>query len=147
MEEAFLGVGSNLGKRKENIERALELLGSNPQIVIEKISSFIETLPQGGPPQGKFINAVVKIRTSLAPYELLLFLQEIEKRLGRKREERWGPRPIDLDILIYGRKKIAYPYLQIPHPRLQEREFVLGPLSEIEPAWKEKFDVLGRTSE
>ncbi|HDN86572.1 MAG: 2-amino-4-hydroxy-6-hydroxymethyldihydropteridine diphosphokinase [Candidatus Omnitrophota bacterium] len=133
MVEVFVGIGSNLGNRRENIKKAIGYLEEDSRIVIEKISSVIETEPLGGPPQGKYLNGVIKIKTDYSPKELLGVLQRIEKRMGRKREVRFGPRVIDLDILLYGEEIIDDPELKIPHPRMFEREFVLGPLFELEP--------------
>ena len=132
MKTAFIGIGSNLGDREENIRKAINFLKRNSKIAVEKISSIIETEPEG-PPQGKYLNGVIKIRTDYSPKELLDALQRIERRMGRKREVRFGPRVIDLDILLYGEEIIDEPDLKIPHPRMFERKFVLGPLFEIEP--------------
>jgi len=141
-EICYIGLGSNLGNRQANINKAIEYLKSNSQIKIEKISSIIETEPQGGPPQGKFLNAVVKIKTSLAPQDLLRFLQDIEAKLGRTRLIRNGPRTIDLDILLYDNKVIDEPNLEVPHPRMFERDFVLKPLLEIEPDIFDRLEAL-----
>lgn len=132
-EASYIALGSNLGDRHFNINKAIEYLKANQNIRVEKVSSIIETEPQGGPPQGKFLNAVVKIKTSLSCEELLRFLQDIENKLGRKRSIKNGPRTIDLDILLYGNKKIDEEDLKIPHPKMFERDFVLKPLLEIEP--------------
>jgi 2-amino-4-hydroxy-6-hydroxymethyldihydropteridine diphosphokinase len=127
----YLGIGSNLGDRKKNIKRALEILENIEGIRIEKVSKIYETKPLGGPPQGEFLNGVVKIKTSLSPFQLLRILKRIEKDLGRKKRVRFGPREIDLDILFYGGRIINTRILKIPHPRIFEREFVLKPLTEI----------------
>ncbi|MCX5702138.1 MAG: 2-amino-4-hydroxy-6-hydroxymethyldihydropteridine diphosphokinase [Candidatus Omnitrophica bacterium] len=127
----YLGVGSNLGKRRTNIRKALDLISKTRGIKIEKSSRIYETEPQGGPKQGKFLNAAVKIKTSLAPHYLLRALKKIESDLGRQKTVRFGPRQIDLDILLYGNKIINRKNLKVPHPRMFEREFVLRPLREI----------------
>jgi len=127
----YLGVGSNLGKRKENIQKALDSLKSARGIKIEKISRVYQTKPVGGPPQGKFLNAAIKIKTSLGAHSLLKILKKIEKDLGRKKSLRFGPRQIDLDILLYGERIIQTKNLVVPHPRMFQREFVLRPLREI----------------
>jgi 2-amino-4-hydroxy-6-hydroxymethyldihydropteridine diphosphokinase len=127
----FLGVGSNLGNRRKNIKKALDYLSKTKGIKIEKSSRIYETEPVGGPPQGKFLNAAIKIKTSLSPAILLKALKKIEKDLGRKKTVRFGPRQIDLDILFYANKIIKTRNLVIPHPRMFEREFVLKPLREI----------------
>lgn len=133
MSTVFIGIGSNLGDREKNIANAIDCLKNEPKITIEKISSIIETVPVGGPPQNKYLNGVIKISTVLSPENLLEVLQNIENKLGRKRSLRFGPRTIDLDILLYDDRIIDNPRLKIPHPRMYEREFVLKPLFEIEP--------------
>jgi len=144
MREAFIGVGSNLGNRGENIKQAIKLLESNERIKIEKISSLIETESQGGPPQGKYLNGVIKIKTDLTAQDLLFFLQEVERKLKRVRLVKNGPRTIDLDILLYGKEKINQDNLKIPHPRMFKRSFVLKPLFEIEPEIKSKLEKLNK---
>lgn len=131
--DVYIGIGSNLGNRLENINKAIEFLKENPRVKIEKISSIIETKPSGGPIQGDYLNGVLKIKTDLAAAKLLLVLQSVERMLGRVRTVRDGPRTIDLDILLYGNEKINEPGLKIPHPRMLERDFVMKPLLEIEP--------------
>ena len=132
MTQIFLGLGSNLGKREDYIRSAVAALAAN-NIKIEIISSLIETDPVGGPPQGKFLNAVVRAQTTLSPEELLTCLQSIEKKLGRVRTVPNGPRTIDIDILLFDDLQVNLPHLQIPHPRMHERKFVLDPLTEIAP--------------
>ncbi len=127
----YLGVGSNLGNRRKNIQKALDYLAKTKGIKIEKTSRIYETKALGGPAQGKFLNAAIKIKTSLTPIALLKTLKKIEKALGRQKTVRFGPRPIDLDILLYGNKIIKRKNLAIPHPRMFTREFVLRPLREI----------------
>lgn len=129
---AYLGLGSNLGDRAGNITKAIALL-QDKGIPLLKTSTIIETDPVGGPPQPKFLNAVVKIETRLSPVELLNQCQGIEKELGRVRGAVNGPRTIDLDILLYDRLTVDTPQLKIPHPRMLERDFVMNPLKEIEP--------------
>ncbi len=135
MVESYIGLGSNLGDRRKNIEKALELIKALPAVKIVKSSSLYESRPQGCPAGSPdFLNSVLKIKTSLPAPELLRQLQDIENKLGRKRtSQRNAPRGIDLDILLYGRQKINLPRLKIPHPRLKERAFVLKPLKEIAP--------------
>lgn len=127
----YLSFGSNLGDRRAYIEQALEILCANSHIKVLKVSSIIETIPQGGPKQGNFLNGVIAVTTTLTPAGLLGFLQSVEKKLGRKRTVRFGPRTIDLDILLWGDKIIRTKRLTVPHPRMFERDFVLGPLVEI----------------
>ncbi len=133
METVYLGVGSNLGDREKYIQQAIQYLRETPGISVKKISSLYETDPVGGPPQGKFLNGAIELETALSPRELLVRLKEIEKKAGRKRRVRYGPREIDLDILFFGDQEISDGDLQIPHPRIQEREFVKIPLREIAP--------------
>ena len=130
----FLGVGSNLGDRQQNIQRALSLLKENAEIEVLAVSEFIETDPEGGPSQGKFLNGALKVETDLLPLELLSQLKMIERRLGRVKSPANSPRPMDLDILFYDDVVIVDGRsLQIPHPRLTERSFVLNPLLQIAP--------------
>ena len=131
--KVYLGLGSNLGERKKNIETSLALLMENPSIKIKKVSSLIETEPEGIKKQPFFLNGVAEIETDLSPSLLLKLLKSIEKALGRKTVRRWGPRIIDLDILLYGDLIIDDDNLKIPHPLLTERNFVLAPLKEIAP--------------
>ena len=135
MTTVYLGLGSNLGDRRRNLEAAIDALRAHPQITVSATSSFLETDPVGGPPgQGKFLNAAAGIETDLEPAALLKTLKAIERDLGRKPGPRWGPREIDLDILLYGEEVLETAALVIPHPRLRERRFVLAPLAEIAPA-------------
>lgn len=134
---AYLGLGSNLGDRVSYIMSAVALLKQKGALVLKR-STVIETDPVGGPPQNKFLNAVVKISTELSPLELFSLCQSIERELGRVRDVVNGPRTIDLDILLYDRLTIDTPQLKIPHPRMFERAFVLEPLREIEPGLLEE---------
>jgi 2-amino-4-hydroxy-6-hydroxymethyldihydropteridine diphosphokinase len=128
----YLGVGSNLGDRKNNIKAAIKKINLLKNTKVIKQSSFIQTNPIGGPiGQPKFFNAVFKIKTSLLPVNLLKALKNIEKQLGRVKTVKNGPREIDLDILLYGDKVVNQKGLIIPHPRMFERDFVLMPLAEV----------------
>lgn len=129
---AYLGLGSNLGRRPDNLRRALRLINDHPHISLLQTSSFYVTNPVG-PRQRNFLNAAAEIRTVLPPAVLLAELKSIEKRLGRTAGKRWGPRIIDIDILFYGTLRLDTPHLSLPHPRLRERAFVLLPLAEIAP--------------
>jgi 2-amino-4-hydroxy-6-hydroxymethyldihydropteridine diphosphokinase len=134
MSICHIGLGSNMGNRRGNLVAALELVGRLPGTTVKQVSRFIETTPVGGPPgQEPFLNAAVEMETILRPHVLLDRLREIEAKLGRARGERWGPRPIDLDILLFGDQRIDEPELTIPHPRMHFRRFVLEPLAEIAP--------------
>ena len=129
---AFVGIGSNLGDREATIRHALELLG---ELGTVRASSIRETDPVGITDQPKFLNAVAEIETDLTARQLLDRLLAIELELGRDRAGgvRWGPRTIDLDLLLYGDQTIEEPGLTVPHPRLTERDFVLEPLHELDP--------------
>lgn len=128
---AFLGLGSNVGDREEYIEQAIFLMEKNPNVQVLKHSSNYETEPEGGGSQPPFLNAAIAIKTKLSPHKLLDLCQEIEATLGREREIEWGPRTIDIDILLYGDEIVSDDKLQVPHPLMHERLFVLKPLREI----------------
>src|SRR5262245_44689322 len=131
---AYIALGSNLGDRAAYLHQAVEALRRQPGIAVTRLSSFHETAPVGGPPgQGPFLNAAAELRTDLSPGELLRVLLDTERTLGRVRGEHHGPRTIDLDLLFHGDQVLQEPGLTIPHPRLPERLFVLGPLAEIAP--------------
>lgn len=132
MSIAYLSLGSNLGNRQTNIQTAVTLLAEGG-IHIVKSSTIIETDPVGGPLQGEFLNAVMKIQTDLTPHALLDLCQSIERRLKRVKTVVNGPRTIDVDILLYDDMRLHTPQLTIPHPRMLERDFVLIPLREIAP--------------
>ncbi|WP_096441089.1 2-amino-4-hydroxy-6-hydroxymethyldihydropteridine diphosphokinase [Alteribacter populi] len=132
-QQAYIALGSNIGDREKTLTEAIEKLEVNPSITLLEKSSVYETDPVGFTEQSAFLNMVIYIKTSLSPLDLLDFLQHIESTLGRKRDLRWGPRTIDLDILLYNKENIKLERLEIPHPRMYERGFVLIPLSEIEP--------------
>ena len=127
----YLGLGSNLGDRQDNLDKALDFLAQRVQI--DQVSSVYDTEPVGPIDQPRFLNLVCRAYTTLAPMELLNLAKGIESNLGRVFGERNAPRPIDIDILLYGDRVIETPKLVIPHPRLGERAFVLIPLAEIAP--------------
>jgi 2-amino-4-hydroxy-6-hydroxymethyldihydropteridine diphosphokinase len=130
----YIGLGSNLGDREAFLRRALELLRAEPEIDVTAVSSVRETDPVGLVDQPRFLNAVARVETDLAPRELLDRMLAAERELGRRRDgPRFGPRTIDLDLLIYGDEEIDEPGLVVPHPRLAERRFVLEPLHELDP--------------
>jgi 2-amino-4-hydroxy-6-hydroxymethyldihydropteridine diphosphokinase len=129
----YIALGSNLGDRKFYIETAIKKIRTLNGTKVSKVSSVIETVPQGGPAQGPYLNAVLEAQTSLTPYQLLLELGKIESFLGRVRQVVNGPRTIDLDILTYGDICLNETALCIPHPRMLERDFVIIPLKEIAP--------------
>ena len=131
LNEAYVGIGSNLGDRSANIDEALRLLGQISENMTA--SSIYETTPQGFRSQPSFYNAVCRMWTRLDPFALLASLKDIESRLGRHRTFVNAPRTLDLDILIYGHAVLDLPILTIPHPRMAQRAFVIVPLSEITP--------------
>jgi 2-amino-4-hydroxy-6-hydroxymethyldihydropteridine diphosphokinase len=126
----FLGLGSNLGDREANLTRAVALLGADGFSVTAR-SSVYETEPVGGPPQGPYLNEVLRGETDLQPESLLAVCLRTEAALGRVRRERFGPRVLDIDVLLYGDRVQDAPGLELPHPRLHERRFVLVPLAEV----------------
>ncbi|MBV9125776.1 MAG: 2-amino-4-hydroxy-6-hydroxymethyldihydropteridine diphosphokinase [Planctomycetes bacterium] len=131
---AYMGLGSNLGDRRDYLQRALQQLGNWPGIEVGKVSHFRETQAVGGPPgQGDYLNAAAELQTDLPPDQLLHVLLEVEQNLGRVRSEHHGPRTIDLDLLLYGDLILEQPGLVVPHPLLHQRLFVLEPLVEIAP--------------
>lgn len=129
----FLGLGSNLGEREANIREALARLEALPETSVTRVSRLVETEPWGVTDQPPFINGAAELRTELEPEALLKAVKEIEREVGRVPTVRWGPRIIDLDMLLYGSRKIHLPHLKLPHPHILERAFVLDPLTEIAP--------------
>jgi 2-amino-4-hydroxy-6-hydroxymethyldihydropteridine diphosphokinase len=131
---AYVGLGANLGEREATLLRALELLREEPGVDVVAVSRIRETEPVGYEDQPKFLNAAARVETTLRPRALLDRLLDIERQLGRTRtRRRFGPRTIDLDLLVYGNESVAEPGLTVPHPRVQERRFVLEPLAELDP--------------
>jgi 2-amino-4-hydroxy-6-hydroxymethyldihydropteridine diphosphokinase len=132
---SFIGLGSNLGDRAENLRQAIRALQATPGIEVAQVSGIYETEPVGGPAQPDYLNAVVEIDTHFGPRAIFEACMTIEHALGRERstEEHWGPRVIDLDVLTCGDLMVSDPDLEIPHPRIAERAFVLVPFSEIAP--------------
>ena len=145
MARALVALGSNEGDRAATIERALEAICRLPGTCVALRSSLRETAPEGGPPQGAYLNGAAWVETRLAPRELLEGLLEVERALGRVRRERNGPRPIDLDLILFDERVLAEPGLEVPHPRFRERAFVLEPLAEVAPEARDP--VTGRTIE
>lgn len=129
----YVGVGSNVGDALDHCRQAIQAIAADRRSRLLQCSPFYRTEPVGKKDQDWFINGVVAAETSLSPREFLDFLLDIERQMGRERGERWGPRVIDLDILFYGGKVLSEGGLQIPHPRLHERRFVLTPLRDIAP--------------
>ncbi len=134
MARAYIGLGANLGPREATLLRAVDLLAAEPGIVVLELSSFRETDPVGVTDQPRFVNGAVAVETTLSPRELLDALLRVERELGRTRDgERWGPRTLDLDLLVYADEVVDEEGLRVPHPRLHERRFALEPLAELEP--------------
>jgi len=132
---AYIGLGSNLGDREAAIRAAVEALGAEPGIAVTAVSALIDTEPVGVVDQPRFLNGVAALDSELSARELLAVLLDVEQRFGRRREASvpQGPRTLDLDLLLYGDAEIDEPGLRVPHPRLHERAFVLGPLAELAP--------------
>lgn len=130
---AYIALGTNIGKRDQHLHQAISFLKEEQNIKLVMTSSVYETDPVGYTDQDPFFNMVIKVETTLLPLELLAICQKIEQKLGRRREIRWGPRTIDLDILLYNKENIESENLIVPHPRMTERGFVLIPLLEISP--------------
>jgi 2-amino-4-hydroxy-6-hydroxymethyldihydropteridine diphosphokinase len=132
---AYVGIGANLGDRRATLERAVELLDARDGVTVVGVSSLRETEPWGPVAQPPFLNGAVALETTLSARALLDELLAVERALGRSREgERWGPRTIDLDLLLFGDEVVDQPGLHVPHPRLPERVFALEPLAELDPA-------------
>ncbi|MDQ3382133.1 MAG: 2-amino-4-hydroxy-6-hydroxymethyldihydropteridine diphosphokinase [Actinomycetota bacterium] len=134
MTRAYVGLGANLGPREVTLLRAVDVLAAEQGVEILAVSQLRETDPVGNVEQPTFVNGAVAVETSLSPRELLDALLRVEQELGRVRDgERWGPRTIDLDLLLYGYEIVDEPGLRVPHPRLHERRFALEPLVDLEP--------------
>lgn len=133
MHKSYLGLGTNLGEREENLRRAVKLLKSFPELEVIKVSSIYETEPWGYEEQNDFLNLCLELETTLSAQQLLEKCQAVEDKMGRKREKRWEPRVIDVDILLYDDLELETSDLIVPHPRMQERAFVLIPLQELKP--------------
>jgi 2-amino-4-hydroxy-6-hydroxymethyldihydropteridine diphosphokinase len=130
---AVLGLGGNIGDTRGLMAKAIERLAKNPEIKLQTVSALYHTPPWGKTDQPAFLNAAVKIETGLSPTALLKIALGVERELGRERGERWGPRTIDIDILLFGTDLVDQPGLRIPHPRLKERAFALAPLVDVLP--------------
>ncbi len=133
MTVAYVGLGANVGPREVTLLRAVDLLAEADDVEVLAVSQLRETDPVGMLDQPRFLNGVAQIDTTLPPRALLELLLRIEQSLGRVRAERWGPRTVDLDLLVYGDLTVAEPGLRVPHPRLHERRFALEPLAELDP--------------
>jgi 2-amino-4-hydroxy-6-hydroxymethyldihydropteridine diphosphokinase len=130
---AYLALGSNLGDRLANLQTAVDALADTAGIRVDALSRVYETAPVGGPPQDPFLNAVVAVDTELDPHALLALAQQLERNAHRVRGERFGPRTLDVDVLLYDDLALDDPDLVLPHPRMWERGFVLAPLRDVAP--------------
>ncbi|MCL6558733.1 MAG: 2-amino-4-hydroxy-6-hydroxymethyldihydropteridine diphosphokinase [Firmicutes bacterium] len=130
---AYIGLGSNLGDKEDNLLKALDLLNQAPEVDVIRVAPFYRTAPVGYTGQDWFLNTVAEVETALTPGELLSLLLAIENELGRVRTVRWGPRTADLDLLLYGDAALNEPDLIVPHPRMHERAFVMAPLADLAP--------------
>jgi len=137
---AYVGLGANLGNRAETLEHAVALLAAAEGVDVLAVSELRETDPVGVVDQPRFLNGAVAVDTTLSARGLLNALLAIERSLGRVRVERWGPRTVDLDLLLYGDEIVDEPGLRVPHPRLHERRFALEPLAELDP----ELEITGR---
>lgn len=133
MTRAYVGLGSNLGDRLGQLQLAVDALAARDDVDVVAVSGVYETAPIGGPEQDDYLNAVVAVETGLSPRDLLGVAQGIEQQAGRVRTVRWGPRTLDVDVLLVGDARVDEPDLQVPHPRLHERAFVLVPLRDVAP--------------
>jgi len=130
---AYLGLGSNLGDRLAHLQCAVDGLAAREDVTVLAVSPVYETEPVGGPEQAEYLNAVVALETALGARELLAIAQELEAGARRVRTERWGPRTLDVDVLLVGDEHLHDPDLEVPHPRMWERDFVLAPLADLAP--------------
>jgi 2-amino-4-hydroxy-6-hydroxymethyldihydropteridine diphosphokinase len=130
---AYLGLGSNVGDRLTHLQAAIDGLAETDQITVVAVSPVYASDPFGGPPQGEYLNAVVALETPLSARDLLEVARRLENEAGRDRREHWGPRTLDVDVLLVGHELIDEPDLVVPHPRLFERHFVLAPLADLDP--------------
>ena len=135
---AYLGIGSNLGDRLAYLQLGVDVFATVPGVRVVAVSPLYETDPVGGPGQGDFLNAVVAVQTTLEPHGLLLVAHAAERSARRVRETRWGPRTLDVDILLYGDVRLDDPELTIPHPRMGDRAFVLAPLHDLDSTLVER---------
>ena len=132
---AYLGIGANLGDRVAYLQGAVDGLAAADDVVVVAVSQVYETAPVGGPEQPDYLNAVVALDTSLTSRELLVLANRLEAEADRVREVHWGPRTLDVDVLLVGDEEVNEPDLVVPHPRMTERAFVLVPLADLDPEW------------
>ena len=139
MTRAYLGIGSNLGERLGYLQLAVDELASADGVIVVGVSPVYETAPVGGPEQPDYLNAVVALDTTLTAHELLRVAQAVETEAERVRTVRWGPRTLDVDVLLVGDERIDTPDLVVPHPRMAERAFVVVPLAALDPSWRSRI--------
>jgi 2-amino-4-hydroxy-6-hydroxymethyldihydropteridine diphosphokinase len=142
--QAYLALGSNLGDRRAHLQRAIDALDRDEHVDVVAVSQVYATDPVGGPDQDEYLNAVVAVDTTLAPHELLRLAQAVEQAEGRVRTVRWGPRTLDVDLLLHGDATLDDEALTVPHPRMWERDFVLVPLRDVAPDLVERLADGGR---
>jgi 2-amino-4-hydroxy-6-hydroxymethyldihydropteridine diphosphokinase len=140
---AYLGIGSNLGDRLSYLQLAVDHLAAADGVTVVDVSQVYETEPVGGPEQPDYLNAVIAVDTTLTAHELLAVAQGIETAAERARTVRWGPRTLDVDVLLVGDERVDDPDLVVPHPRLAERAFVVVPLADLDPAWRGRIPADG----
>ena len=136
---AYLGIGSNLGDRLGYLQLAVDALDAADDVRVVGVSPVYETAPVGGPEQPEYLNAVVALETSRSARALLQLAHAIEAEAERVRDVRWGPRTLDVDILLVGDERVDEPDLVVPHPRMAERAFVVVPLADLEPEWRSRI--------
>jgi 2-amino-4-hydroxy-6-hydroxymethyldihydropteridine diphosphokinase len=136
---AYLGIGSNLGDRLSFLQLAVDHLARTEGVTVAAVSPVYETAPVGGPEQPDYLNAVVAVDTALSAHDLLRIAQGIEAAAERVRTVRWGPRTLDVDVLLVGEERVDEPDLVVPHPRLAERAFVVVPLADLDPTWEARI--------
>ena len=136
---AYLGIGSNLGDRMEHLQQAVDDLAAAEGVDVAAVSPVYETAPVGGPAQPDYLNAVVAVDTDRTPRALLELARAIEAHGERIRTVRWGPRTIDVDVLLVGDERVDEPDLVVPHPRMTERAFVVVPLADLDPGWRTRI--------
>jgi 2-amino-4-hydroxy-6-hydroxymethyldihydropteridine diphosphokinase len=136
---AYLGIGSNLGDRLEHLQLAVDALAAADDVDVVAVSPVYETAPVGGPEQPDYLNAVVAVDTARSPRALLELAHAIEADAERVRTIRWGPRTLDVDVLLVGDERVDEPDLVVPHPRMTERAFVVVPLADLDPAWRTRI--------
>jgi 2-amino-4-hydroxy-6-hydroxymethyldihydropteridine diphosphokinase len=143
LRRVYFGIGSNLGDRAHHLQAAVDGMAAAPDVRVVAVSPVYETAPVGGPAQPDYLNAVVAVDSTRTARDLLDLAQRLERVARRERQERWGPRTLDVDLLLVGAERVAEPDLVVPHPRMGQRAFVLVPLADLDPAWAEAASAAG----